>query len=106
MSDTPLDMQPQHWQIVTAILGTELPDREVWAFGSRARQRAKPFSDLDLAVIGTQPLSLDVSGRLQEAFSQSDLPFKVDVVDWVTTTDVFRRIIARDHVVVQKPSGA
>lgn len=58
-------------------------------------------SDLDLAVIGEQPLSMGVSGALAEAFSESDLPWRVDVVDWATTSETFRRIIERDKVVVQ-----
>jgi type I restriction enzyme S subunit len=33
------------------------------------------------------------------------LPWKVDIVDWATTTDSFRRIIERDKVVIQKGVG-
>lgn len=35
-----------------AILQTEVPEREIWAFGSRATGAAKAHSDLDLAVMG------------------------------------------------------
>lgn len=31
---------------------------------------------------------------------ESDLPMKVDVVDWATTSENFRRVIAKDKVVV------
>ena len=34
-------------------------------------------------------------------FSESDLPYKVDVVDWATTSAAFREIIERDRVVVR-----
>lgn len=64
--------------------------------------KAKPFSDLDLAVIAEQPLSLAVSAGLSEDFSNSDLPWKVDVVDWATTGESFRQIIERDKVVLQE----
>jgi type I restriction enzyme S subunit len=43
-----------------------------------------------------------VSASLRDDFTESDLPFKVDVVDWATTSDSFRRIIARNKVVVQE----
>lgn len=103
-SRTPaLDLQPDQWSIVRDILQKHLPGHVVWAFGSRATGRAKPFSDLDLAVITEQPLSLDLSAQLGEDFSQSNLPWKVDVVDWATASDVFREIIARDKVVIQQP---
>lgn len=80
------------------ILRHHLPGREVWAFGSRATGRARRHSDLDLAVLGETPLSFERSGALAEAFSDSDLPFRVDVVDWTRTSETFRQIIERDHL--------
>ena len=53
-------------------------------------------------MITDTPLSLKVSGALAEDFSESDLPWKVDVVDWATTSETFRRIIEKDKVVVQR----
>ena len=82
-----------------------MPQYEVWAFGSRVTGRAKPFSDLDLAIISQEPLSLDVGATLRDHFAESDLPWKVDRVEWATTTDSFRRIIERDKVVIQKGVG-
>ncbi len=101
----PIDIRPEHLSIVSTILRRHVPDREVWAFGSRARHAAKPFSDLDLAVIGETPLPLRVSAALAGDFSDSDLPWRVDVVDWATTSPGFRAIIARDKVVLQAPAG-
>lgn len=103
---TPLiDIRPDHWEIVQSILHKHVPQYEVWAFGSRATWKAKEFSDLDLAIITDQPLSLDVSASLNDDFSESDLPWKVDVVDWATTSASFRKIMERDKVVVQEGGG-
>jgi predicted nucleotidyltransferase len=96
-----IDLNPRDLEIVRAILRDHVPDREVWAFGSRVTGRAKPFSDLDLVIIGEQPLSSAVVGNLVGAFDESDLPFKVDLVDWSTTTDSFRKLIEVDRVIVQ-----
>ena len=79
-----------------------MPHYEVWAFGSRAKRMAKPYSDLDLAVIADQPLRLETQGALADAFAESELPWRVDVVDWATASDAFRSIIERDKVIVQK----
>jgi type I restriction enzyme S subunit len=101
-TETPdIDITPVDWAIVRNILQKHVPDREVWAFGSRAKWTAKPYSDLDLVVITDTPLSFDLSGALREDFSESDLPWRVDVVDWATTSETFRRIIKKDKVVVQ-----
>lgn len=103
MSDTPnIDIRPDHWQIVRDILRKHVPKYEVWAFGSRAKWLAKQYSDLDLAIITDQPLALAISAALADDFSESDLPWKVDVVDWATTGESFRKIIERDKVIVQE----
>lgn len=96
-----VDITPGQWKIIRAILGSHVPQWPVWAFGSRATGTAKPYSDLDIAVITRQPLGLQRIAELAEAFSESDLPWKVDVVDWSTTSERFRRIIERDRVVLQ-----
>ena len=98
----PIDIHPDHWKIVQRILQEHVPDLEVWAFGSRAKWTAKEFSGLDLAVITDEPLPIDTSLALNEAFSESDLPWKVDVVDWASVGDGLKKAIKRDKVLVQE----
>src|SRR5277367_3009888 len=74
-------LSPKEWEIVSGILRNHAPGREVWAYGSRARgTRLKKYSDLDLAIEGP-PLSISALAALAEAFDESSLPFKVDLVD-------------------------
>jgi len=96
-----LDLRPDQLQIVQHILQRRVPTFDVWAFGSRVKGAAKPYSDLDLAVITHEPLALNVFALLSDDFSESDLSFKVDVVDWASTRETFRAIIAQDKIVVQ-----
>ncbi|HTV84242.1 MAG TPA: nucleotidyltransferase domain-containing protein [Dyella sp.] len=96
-----VDMHPDQWRIVQDILHRHVPQYEVWAFGSRAKWTAKSYSDLDLAIITDKPLALDVSAALADDFSESDLPWKVDVVDWASTSEAFRKAIERCRVVIQ-----
>ncbi len=99
-----VDLRPDHWAIVRRALRCHVPDREVLAFGSRATWTAKDYSDLDLAVMGEEPLSLRTVSALDEALGDSDLPFKVDVVDWARIDDSFRTIVVRHGVTVQTPT--
>ena len=101
----PIDIRPDLWPIVRDILARNVAGYEVWAFGSRVRGNAKPYSDLDLVIISDTPLPLRVSARLADEFSESDLPWRVDVVDWAATQPAFRSIIERDKVVLQRRSG-
>ena len=74
---------------------------EIWVFGSRIAGNAKKFSDLDLVIITKRPLPTLTMALLKEDFSQSDLPFKVDVLDWSTISEEFKRHIKRQYVVLQ-----
>jgi predicted nucleotidyltransferase len=95
------DISPAHLAIVRDILRRYVPEHEVWAFGSRVKGTAWQYSDLDLAIITEAPLSFKVRGDMAEDFSESDLPFRVDILDWATTAENFRRIVEDDKVVVQ-----
>ncbi len=65
--------------------------RKVWIVGSRATgRRLKPHSDLDV-LIGGPPLSLAARADLVEAFSDSDLPMRVDVLEAAALDEAFRR---------------
>ena len=99
-----LDLRPDHWDIVRDLLQRHVPDREVLAFGSRATWKAKQYSDLDLAILGDKPLPLNASAALAEAFSESDLPFKVDLIDWARIDESFRKVVRHDGLTVQTPA--
>ena len=83
---------------MSAILTTHCSDKTIWAFGSRAKHQPKPYSDLDLAIISDTALALSLLATLEHEFSESDLPFKVDIVDWATCSAEFRRIIEVSRV--------
>ena len=66
------------------------------------RGNARKFSDLDLAIINESPLDFATYAGLKDAFSDSDLPFKVDVVDWNNINEDFKKLIREHFVVVQR----
>ncbi len=96
-----IDIRTDLWPIVRDILQRHVPRHEIWAFGSRVQGRAKRYSDLDLAIISDTPLPLSTLARLADDFSESDLPWRVDLVDWATTGAAFRQIIERQKIVIQ-----
>ena len=75
-------------------------------FGSRLSDSAKPYSDLDLALIAPAALSLDCMGHLREAFADSSLPIRVDVIDWHKLTPNFRAEITKRHEILIAPTHA
>ena len=89
----PIDINPTHLETIQRILDEHVPDYEVRAFGSRAKWNAEDYSDLDLAVVGDQPLDWRILSQLEMDFEESDLPFRVDVLDWHDISDKFRELI-------------
>ena len=96
-----LQLSAEELQIVHSILQRLVSDREVWVFGSRATPKHKPYSDLDLVVMGEEALPLVTSADLREAFSDSDLNFKVDLVVWSELTENFKKIIKKHYLIIQ-----
>ena len=97
-----IDLNPSYLATVERILAEHVPECEVRAFGSRATWTAKDYSDLDLAVVGKGPLDRITLGRLKESFEESNLPMRVDVLDWHSISESFQREIGQDYVVVQE----
>ena len=87
-----LDLTPAQQTLVCRIVDAHLERRRVRVFGSRAHGPAKPFSDLDLLVLGPA-LAASLRGTLEEAFDESDLPFRVDIVEAATVSAEFRALI-------------
>jgi predicted nucleotidyltransferase len=96
-----MDLLPKHLEEVQAILRQYLsPGSEVWAFGSRVNGMAAEGSDLDLIVRSADGAGVVLTG-LRAAFRDSNLPFKVELLDWAAIPDCFRNEICNKYVVVQ-----
>ncbi len=94
-----IDLPADHRRLVREILRANLPGRaETWVFGSRATGRARRYSDLDLAIDAGRRMTFDEIARLSEAFTDSDLPYRVDVVDWRDIDDRWRQTILAGRV--------
>ncbi|MDR1044076.1 MAG: nucleotidyltransferase domain-containing protein [Candidatus Adiutrix sp.] len=93
-------------KIILDILKAHAPAGEVWAFGSRQKGTHRKHSDLDLAVVGNGRQSLSVIGNLKEAFVDSTLPYRVDVLDYHAVLPTFREIIDTEHEVIFRTAAA
>lgn len=99
-----LDLPPRYLQAVLDVLRVYVPEAEVWAYGSRVTGGGHEASDLDLVLrnpedLGAESPALD---KLKEAFVESTLPIRVDVVDWARIPASFHREIERAHVLLRK----
>lgn len=94
-----LTLNDKELLVVRAILRAHLaPNTKVSVFGSRASGKAKPWSDLDLMIDAQMPLPIELLAALAEAFEESELPWKVDLVDRQTVDCSFAEVIAQSQV--------
>ena len=88
-----IDVPAQDLKIIKQILKKYVPDCEIRAFGSRVTGKAKAYSDLDLVITGAKKLERKTMVFLKEAFEESKLNFRVDIVDWHAIAKSFREVI-------------
>ena len=84
MNEAHLALTPSQQRDVLAVLHAFATNHQATAFGSRVRlgsetHALKPHADLDIALTGS-PLAAHEMFALRDAFSESDLPFRVDVM--------------------------
>ena len=90
---------PEEAKIVRAILLRHLPENtRVYVFGSRSTLGAKPHSDLDLSLEAGEPLPLSTIAALREAFDESSLPWKIDLVDRAMASEAFGKLVDAQKV--------
>jgi predicted nucleotidyltransferase len=93
-----IDIRPHDLSAVQRILraaGFE-HDARFFVFGSRAKGTARQGSDLDIAVNLGRPLSSNERHFLANELEESDLPYRVDIVDLQTVSPIFKKMIEED----------
>ncbi len=74
------------------------PGCRVWVFGSRAKNQTRCNSDLDLALEHKDKLPPIILHKLKEAFNDSLLPYRVDVLDINDVSENFQTIIRQQAI--------
>lgn len=101
-----LDLPEKYLEQIRALLRVHVPNAEVWAYGSRVSGGGHAASDLDLVLRNPANLGVETPDLfdLKETFIESDLPIRVDVMDWARIPESFHREIERAHVLIQEGS--
>lgn len=74
-----------------------------YAFGSRVKGTHQPFSDLDMCVMEEIPEL--TKSYLQEAFENSNITVKVDIIEWNKISQKFRSLIKSDLCLISDRRG-
>jgi len=90
-------VSPEEMEMILIVIKKHVPQCDVLAFGSRFKGTHDDASDLDLVLVGKEKLGLSLIGRIKEDFMESDIPFKVDILDYHSISPAFREIVDNGH---------
>ena len=94
-----IDINTHDRDILFSLLTRFLPDATVWAFGSRVKGNAMPWSDLDLVVFTGADHKYRLS-LLREALNESNLSFRTQLLEWDHLPGNFKANIRESHAVI------
>ena len=70
----------------------------LYLFGSWGRDQATRSSDIDIAVDAPTPLPPGLLAHLRERFEESNIPYRVEVVDLRKTDSTFRERVLSEGI--------
>ena len=71
---------------------------EIILFGSRAIGTASPSSDYDIALKSDKPIPGSGMGVIREKLEDSNIPYKIDIVDYAVTSPELRANIDKEGI--------
>lgn len=95
-----LHLEPRHLSILENII--QKYDYSLFAFGSRVKGNNKKLSDIDLFYFEEIPNNIII--KLEDEFDESDLPFKVDLIDYHRCDDDFQKVMLQNYICIHVSS--
>lgn len=86
--------------LVSQIVRKHLPDHSYksFIFGSHATGKNRKFSDIDLGIMGPRSLSSKEYISIVNDLEESNLSYRVDLVDFTKVSDKFKQVSLRDTI--------
>jgi len=88
-------------QKILAVLTALMPGVTIYLFGSRARGTHSPRSDIDIALQGPEKLSRHAIAEIVRMLQASDIPYKIEIVDFNRVSDDIRESILEEGIIWQ-----
>ncbi|MDF1797405.1 MAG: nucleotidyltransferase domain-containing protein [Coxiellaceae bacterium] len=100
-----INLEQDQLILLKKLLQQYVPQYEVRLFGSRITDNIKPFSDIDVVIMNDMPIATKDLSLFTFALSESDLRYRVDVVEWCDLDQSFQQRISSAYEVLQKTQG-
>ncbi len=97
-----MELNPEYKKKIVAVLTALFPDATIYLFGSRARGTHYARSDIDIALDTGKPLLRVDVGEARDMLAESNIPYKIDVVDVHSVSQEMREAIYREGIIWRK----
>ena len=92
-----IDLEEKYLNFIKITVAKFLANYKLYIFGSRVKNKAKAYSDVDIAIASPE-LTSEIKSKIEAFFENSTLPYEVDVIDLNNITDKFKQHIINDLV--------
>lgn len=92
-----IDLETKYLDFIKQTVSEYLQEYKLYIFGSRAKGKAKKYSDIDIA-IDSPELTTKIKSKLEFIFENSTMPYEVDIVDLNNITYSFKNLIKDDLI--------
>ena len=94
-----IDLEDRYIDFIKNTIMQHLKEYKLYIFGSRVKNRAKKYSDVDIA-IDSKELTPAIKSHLEFIFEDSTFPYEVDIVDLNKISDSFKNLIQNELVLI------
>ncbi len=92
-----IDLEQKYIDFIKKAFDEHLSNYKLYLFGSRAKGKARKYSDIDLAVESPE-LTSSIKSTLETYFVDSTIPYEIDIVDLNDISETFKNLITDDLV--------
>jgi predicted nucleotidyltransferase len=84
---------------IIAVITALIPEAHIYLFGSRARGTNAERADIDIALDAGKALPIESVDEIKSMLAESNIRYKIDVVDIYQVTDLMRNQILKEKVI-------
>jgi len=77
----------------------------IFLFGSRAEGNERRASDIDIGILGMKEFPVLIKSDLEDELEESIIPYKVDIIDFATVSEEFKKTALKHIQIWNCPSA-
>jgi len=94
-----INLENKYIDLIKNIINSHIKQYKLYMFGSRAKNNARKYSDIDIA-IDSDELTDKIKSEILFEFENSLIPYEIDFIDLNTVSNEFKNLIKDDLILI------